>query len=178
MGQITIGEQAAPAAPSSGVTIYPTIATPSILRWINDSGVDRAIAPWIPPTAWTPGITFGGGSTGLTHAADGVYGTYERLGNTIRASAWLELSAKGSSTGTALITGLPVAAKNVIRFSQPATIAWGDLTGITGMVQGFVSPNTTSINLTFLGTGTPTVLTHAHFTNTTYVVVQISYEVA
>lgn len=44
MGQLTLGEQAAPATPASGVTIYPTVATPSILRVIDDAGNDTSLA--------------------------------------------------------------------------------------------------------------------------------------
>lgn len=44
MGQLQLGEQAAPSTPASGVILYPTVATPSILRFINDSGTDSAIA--------------------------------------------------------------------------------------------------------------------------------------
>lgn len=55
----------------------------------------------------TLGVSFGGGTTGIT------YGTrtcnYTRIGNTITLTARISLTAKGSSTGQMKITGLPVA---------------------------------------------------------------------
>lgn len=176
MGQITIGEQAAPAAPSSGIIIYPTIATPSIARWIDDSGVDRAIAPWIPPIAWTPGISFGGGVTGITYGSQ--TGRYQRIGNMLFAYGFVSLTNKGSSTGSALITGLPVAAVSTASLLHAVALRPDDLTGITGMVAGYIANSGTTIVLSFLGTGTNTIMTQAHFLNTTNFVITAAYEVA
>lgn len=185
MSELIMSEVATPSTPSTGKgKIFLPAQTVPTIAILDDAGVLGKMEfdgvgtfRYKPPTSWTPGITFGGGSTGMTFAINGRTGSYERFGKTIRASAWMELTAKGSSTGTALLTGLPVAAKNVAGFSQPTTITWGNLSGITGMVQGFVSPTGTSINLTYLGTGSPTGLTHAHFLDTTYIVLEISYEI-
>lgn len=44
MGQITLGEQASPVTPASGVVIYATIATPSLTKIKNDSGSDLTVS--------------------------------------------------------------------------------------------------------------------------------------
>lgn len=44
MGQITIGEQASPTTPSSGVVHYATIATPSLAKVKDDAGGDYSLA--------------------------------------------------------------------------------------------------------------------------------------
>jgi hypothetical protein len=54
---------------------------------------------------WTPGITFGGGSTGITYS--GQTGNYTRIGNLVFYDFYIVLTSKGSSTGTLAITGLP-----------------------------------------------------------------------
>lgn len=53
----------------------------------------------------TPGISFGGGTTGITYAAQ--VGTYTKIGRVVMYSAYIQLTSKGTSTGTAVITGLP-----------------------------------------------------------------------
>lgn len=56
-------------------------------------------------TAFTPTLAFGGGSTGMTFAFRA--GSYTQLGNIVFFAFDLLLSAKGSSTGSATIGGLP-----------------------------------------------------------------------
>ena len=54
---------------------------------------------------WTPVLSFGGGSVGMTYTAQ--YGKYTKIGQLVHAAFGLDLSAKGSSTGNTLISGLP-----------------------------------------------------------------------
>jgi hypothetical protein len=54
---------------------------------------------------WTPTLTFGGGSTGMTYG--GQLGTYVKIGKLVWLNCRVTLTAKGSSTGTARVTGLP-----------------------------------------------------------------------
>lgn len=57
---------------------------------------------------FVPAITFGGGSTGVTY--DIQEGTYTKIGRAVAVRLHIKLTAKGSSTGDTLITGLPFAA--------------------------------------------------------------------
>lgn len=59
---------------------------------------------------FTPGLTFGGGSTGLTFSSQ--IGQYSRIGKLVWFAIQLVLTAKGTSTGTASITGLPFNSAN------------------------------------------------------------------
>lgn len=178
MGQITLGEQASPTTPASGVIIYPTVATPSIPMIKDDSGNDWEIARiQNAGTAWTPGISFGGGTTGIAYAADGQVGRYHRFGNVIVAQAFIELSNKGSSTGAAVITGLPVASKNITNFFQACIARYNGITGITGMVQAHINPNTQTVALSYLGTGTATGMDNTHFTNSSNIMITAIYQV-
>lgn len=55
--------------------------------------------------SWTPTLSFGGGSTGLTYGT--VVGGYVKTGSLIVATFDMTLDALGSSTGIAEINGLP-----------------------------------------------------------------------
>ena len=55
---------------------------------------------------WTPTLTFGGGSTGITYTARRV-GTYAKVGKLVTVYFFFATTSKGSSTGNAVITGLP-----------------------------------------------------------------------
>lgn len=57
---------------------------------------------------WTPAVTFGGGSTGITYGTQ--VGRAVKLGQLVFASFDIVLTSKGSSTGAAVIGGLPYAA--------------------------------------------------------------------
>ena len=63
---------------------------------------------------WTPVLSFGGGSTGIGYSSR--EGIYVRIGNLIQLTFSLLLSNKGTSTGTAGITGFPFIAQNVVDF--------------------------------------------------------------
>ena len=54
---------------------------------------------------WTPTLNFGGGSTGITYG--GQLGTYVKIGKLVWLNCRLTLTAKGSSTGSARVAGLP-----------------------------------------------------------------------
>jgi hypothetical protein len=96
-----------------------------------------------PITAFTPGLTFGGGSTGMTFASQS--GFYTRVQNTVFFVLAVLLTAKGSSTGAAVITNLPIAC-NASWASYP-TIYPDKLTFTGKYIMGFVAPAGTSIGL-------------------------------
>jgi hypothetical protein len=58
--------------------------------------------------SFTPSVNFGGGTTGITYASRS--GEYTRIGNVVTFRLSFNLSSKGSSTGTAGITGFPFTA--------------------------------------------------------------------
>ena len=61
---------------------------------------------------WTPVLSFGGASTGITYTARD--GAYTRIGRQVTINFMVELSSKGSSTGQAYITGLPFTVTDLI----------------------------------------------------------------
>lgn len=185
MSAITFAESATPNTPSTGKAkiFVPTSSVPTI-GVLDDAGVVGKIEfssattlTYTPPTTWTPGISFGGGTTGITYATQ--VGSYERIGKRILFSGFVGLSNKGSSTGTALITGLPVAARDLSNLYHPVSLRINALNTVTThFVMGYVIFNTTTIALEYLAAGAVTTITDAIFQNTTSVLVSGSYEIA
>lgn len=61
-----------------------------------------------PNSTWTPVISFGGGSTGITYSSQS--GIHFRNGDLVFFTLQITLTSKGTSTGSVLISGLPYAA--------------------------------------------------------------------
>jgi hypothetical protein len=105
---------------------------------------------------WTPTVTFGGGSTGVTYSTQ--QGSYTRIGNRVVAQCNIALSSKGTSTGTLLVNGLPF----TVLHATPMMVWAEGLTGISGMLECFATGGTTNVRLYYLGTGAITQLTDAN----------------
>jgi hypothetical protein len=96
---------------------------------------------------FTPGITFGGGSTGMTFSTQ--YGKSTKIGNVVFATGRIVLTAKGSSTGIALITGLPYTSNADTDYRAVAGVfAFNLATAGAGVFDGAVINNSTTITLT------------------------------
>lgn len=124
---------------------------------------------------FTPGLQFGGGSTGMTFSAQ--LGSYVKLGRLVIISGLITLTAKGSSTGNALITGLPFNIGNANKF-------FGSLKfNYNGFTAGVLSPgyqsivNSATLNTTKDATGVNTVMTHADYTNSSAITLLYAYMV-
>jgi hypothetical protein len=125
---------------------------------------------------WTPSITFGGAAVGITYSGY-TGGTYSKIGNRVFVTAIVELSNKGSSTGSARIIGLPFTnASGTARYLS-ATIGGGNFT-YTGQFYGEIQENTSSIILNnTTEAGSPSNLTNTNFTNSTFFTVSAHYSV-
>jgi len=125
---------------------------------------------------WTPTLTFGGGSTGLTYTSQ--EGFYTRIGNTVFATGGLILSAKGSSTGSAKIA-LPYTARNTTDDIQGVSVGRGlNMSGLTSAVTGYVVDNTTSCQLMDWGATGAVDLDEGNFTDTTEINISVTYQIS
>ena len=83
--------------------------------------------------SWTFGVSFGGGTTGLSYSSQ--QGHYTKIGNIVYLKGHLMISTRGSSTGHARITGLPYQAtgspSNFTPLPDRGTVNLG--TGAVGM---------------------------------------------
>ena len=68
---------------------------------------------------FTPTVTFGGGSTGITYSSSRRVGKYTKIGNCVEYYIHVEMTNKGSSTGSLEITGLPFTVTN-----DPSNAFW------------------------------------------------------
>jgi hypothetical protein len=123
---------------------------------------------------WTPAITFGGGSTGITYSTQ--LGFYTKIGNTVTVQFRINLSNKGSSTGVASLGGLPFTTGGT--YSQNYIIHDNS----AGFNAGFgmywsVENGATSGNLRQIGTNTSSSLSDTNFQNNTFLTGILTYRV-
>jgi hypothetical protein len=130
-----------------------------------------SVGGWYTKT-YTPALSFGGGSTGMTTSA--ANGSYSRniYTNQTYGDVNLTLSAKGSSTGLAAISGPPgiVATRNGVG----SVGYYNSLVGISGTPWGVISSGGAA-NMTLLGPAATTVtaLTEGNFNNASQI--QLTY---
>ena len=105
--------------------------------------------------SFTPGVSFGGASVGVTYGGSNA-GNYTKIGDRVIINGYLQVTNKGSSTGTALITGLPFTVTNV----GTGSTRTGNLASITAGVQIYANGSATTVAVEQLNGA---VLTDANF---------------
>ena len=126
--------------------------------------------------AWTPSLRFGGNAVGMTYAATPV-GRYTRIGRTVFATGSLTLTAKGSSTGTATIAGLPFAAAND-GVPQSAAIGFASgVSGMTGAVLATLPANASALSLFQSANGSAGALSQINLGNSASLIFSVVYDV-
>jgi hypothetical protein len=122
---------------------------------------------------WTIGLTFGGGSTGLTTTNNA--GKYIKIGNKVTVTGYLQLSNKGSSTGAAVITGLPFAVINALGGLSAASFWLGQITFLN-YFQSIANNNTTKLELfQITNLGVRSAIDNTNFANNTDIVLSLTY---
>lgn len=124
---------------------------------------------------FTPGVSFGGGSTGITYSAQ--VGSYTKVGRQVMYGIRVVLTAKGSSTGQALVTGLPFTISNITNGFFGAMFGGSALGAGVNSCQGALNPNTTTLFLQSIAAGVTTVLMDTDFTNNTALNLEGTYPV-
>ena len=162
---ISVGD-ATPSASGAGITFPASQSASSDANTLDD----------YEEGTWTPGASFGGGTTGITYHADNG-GRYTRVGSIVTLTGYLRLTNKGSSTGVARITGLPFMPTGTGETGNFAN-AMGYTINITysGTLAFYASSGATSLFAISNSSGaTSTVLTDTAFANTTATVISLSY---
>jgi hypothetical protein len=123
---------------------------------------------------WTIGVTFGGASVGVTYSAN--TGQYTKIGNKVSVSGDLTLTASGSSTGNARITGLPFAIRNAAEAAGGVAIGFITSTSFADFPQGFGDIGATTIALReTTNAGANTALTNTDFGNSSRIIFTYTY---
>ncbi len=121
---------------------------------------------------WTPQLQFGGASVGMTGTQ---VGKYTKIGNRVFINGIISLTAEGSSTGLATISGLPYSPSLSYNRTQPVFISTNNCSSITGTAVGLITPGSGDIQLFSTGTGTRTALSQLNFGDTSEINLQFSY---
>ncbi len=141
-----------------------------------DANTDKK-TPLYEVATWTPALTFGGGSTGITYTSRA--GAYVRIGTLIYVHGVVVLSSKGSSTGNAVITGLPYTSGGTA--DSWLILNWSGMTSSYVNMSGYIGTSTTTISIrgiTAAGTASTTNVTDAGFSNTSSLFFNGAYRLA
>ena len=140
------------------------------------AGKTSTLLNWYEDGTWNGGISFGGAATGIVYV--NFVGYYTRVGKLVTVSGYINMSSKGSSTGSARITGLPfTCVNNSSGYAAPA-LFFTNLTFL-GQVTGYVNINDTTIDLyQTTELGVPTALTNTNFANNTAFIINLTYRAA
>lgn len=87
--------------------------------------------------SWTPTIQFGGASVGITYSSN--TGNYVRIGSLIVAEYNIVLTSKGSSTGGAVLAGLPFTSSATTQSGGQCVVNHINLTLTAGNYTAFIA---------------------------------------
>jgi hypothetical protein len=153
--------------------IVPSTAAKGINFTANTpaAGMTSQLLNWYEEGDWTPTLSFGGATVGMTGTFTG---HYTRIGRLLTANFIIALTNKGSSTGNADIRNLPYAINSSTAGS--ATISYHYQMVTSSFWECRVSSNT--VVLAYGGSpGDVIPLTEASFNNTSYLTGTVIYEV-
>jgi hypothetical protein len=126
---------------------------------------------------WTPTISFGGNAAGLTYNTQ--YGVYTKIGNVVHFSFRLILSAKGSSTGGAVMAGLPFTSANTNGNFGAVPVAFADaVVSFDKTLTWIVDPNATTIAIRYCNGTNYADMNDTNFTNSSNIIASGTYRTA
>jgi hypothetical protein len=156
----------------TGASSYAVSATGSLRMNCHSNAGSQADLD----RTFTPALQFGGAATGMTFSTQS--GRYQRVGNRITGEIKLVFTAKGSSTGAAVVTGLPVAASASVEQNLGYSPIYFNMASISGGVFGRIGASSSGISLSTGAAANQSDLTEGNFTNTTNLYLTFAYEVA
>lgn len=162
----TIGVGAATASASgSGITFPATQSASSDANTLDD----------YEEGTFTAGIAFGGGTTGITYGSTA--SSYTKIGNRAFLNIRIVLSSKGTSTGSATMTGFPFAVENVSNQFICSIFTGNSYGAGANSLNSTLSPGATSSSLNSFAAGTNAALADTDFTNSTSINFSAQYPV-
>jgi|GEM_PF-2642285 len=134
------------------------------------AGGTSQLLDWYEEGTFTPTLSFGGGSTGITYNAGSTLGRYTRTGNSVEMDALLTLTNKGSSTGQARVGGQPFTA---LAGMESTGVVYSVGLTISNAVVMQMNGSNSDVGFVY---GTGVALLDSHFTNTSAPRFSISYK--
>jgi hypothetical protein len=153
---------------------FSTLATFTAngLTFNGDTAAANALDDYEEGT-WTMGVSFGGASVGVTY--NGNTGTYTKIGRQVTVSGYIALSNKGSSTGSARVTGLPFTSLSGDSNLTAVTL-WYNNTTFVGQFQGLVRTGQNYIDLTAITElGVIASMSNTNFADNTEILLNVTY---
>ena len=142
------------------------------LTFNGDTAAANALDDYEEGT-WTMGVTFGGAAVGLITSNN--TGTYTKIGRQVTVNGLLQLTSKGSSTGIALLTGLPFTIPASVSNYAAASI-WFNNISFVGQFSSIGTVSTTRLELWDTSSlGVITALTNSNFANNSEVMISFTY---
>jgi hypothetical protein len=132
----------------------------------------KVVSDWYNEDDYTPVLSFGGGSVGITYSANTGY--YHRVGSLVTATIEIVLTNKGSSTGTARVT-LPFTSQGGSP-NTPASVYPFEL-NVTNSVIGQVEDGSGNIVISQVSSGDASQLNDTHFNNGSVLRITASYRI-
>jgi hypothetical protein len=128
---------------------------------------------------WTPSLLFGSAAVGQT----GTFaGWYTKIGNQVFATCLINLTAKGSSTGAAYISGLPFTSNSNTNYrAMSSTVIWSSFASTYVYVSGLVTTGSTVIEMlgiTAAAASQATNITHSDINNGSAMRVSVTYQLS
>ena len=126
---------------------------------------------------FTPTVTFGGGATGIQYTSNRRTGFYTKVGNLVTYSMHIQLTNKGSSTGSLQITGLPFTTASNDHY-PPSAVFVGGMASMSGGFPTFrPHPSNTLLDCYQLTNSSYAGLTNSNCTNSTSFLISGQYYV-
>lgn len=147
-------------------------ATVGGVKFANTEAADTTTLDWYREGTFTPTLSFGGGSTGITYVVR--TGVYTRIGNRALGNLEIVLLTKGSSTGNAVISGLPYSNESGVY--SPVVVYVADMNGFTGIPVGYILDGASEIKFNLPSNSAP--LDSSNFTSSAQVSVFFDIQVA
>ncbi|MSX01582.1 MAG: hypothetical protein F2813_00300 [Actinobacteria bacterium] len=133
-----------------------------------------AVASLVRTGAFTPQLKFGGNNVGMTYGASHS-GRYTRIGRLVFAAIFVHLTAKGSSTGSATITGLPFPVAAGPTAGCASVGYFGGIT-IDRALYGVVFEGTDKLELYVGGASATSLASATAFTGSAQLLLSVVYE--
>ena len=137
------------------------------------AGKTSQLLNWYEEGTFTPALTFGGGSTGIGY--DNRTGYYTRIGRQVFYNLNILLNNKGSSTGDAVVTGLPFVALNSTALFPDGILRAVTALTFTAPLYAQVNKGASTIGLLNNSGGSQAALTNTAFANNTEIAINGFY---